>query len=142
MRKIRLVLGIILPDLGGIIIASFPMAVFLSLTNLITGSSSDLSPVMIAFILLISLSLFLFPTRLLIIFVHLLKIELDKYSVFSVAIIGGLIGGSFFYLLVLSHFTLNWTNFLDYVLLGVFQNIIVQSIYCFIPKEWKIQPAE
>ena len=142
MRKIRIILGLILPDLGGILIASFPMAVFLSLTNFIAGSSSDISPVMVAFILLISLSLFLFPFRLLLIFSRVLKIELDKYGIFSVAIIGGLIGGSLFYFLVLSHFTLNWTNFLDYALLGVFQSIIVQMIYYFMPEEWKIQPAE
>lgn len=142
MRKIRIILGIIISDIGGIVIASFPMVIFLSLTNYFTGPTPDFPLLVLAFILLISLSLFLFPFRLILIIAQIFKAELDKCGIFSVAIIGGLIGGSLFYFLVLSRFSLNWSDFLDYALLGVLQSIIAQIIYFYIPEHWKVQPVE
>jgi hypothetical protein len=91
---------------------------------------------------LISLSLFLFPFQLLLIIAQVLRSGLDKYGIFSVSIIGGLIGGSLFYFLIFSHFILHWSYFLIYILLGVFLSILIQGIYLYIPQEWKIQPVE
>ena len=142
MRKIRVILGIILSDLGGAILNSIPMVLLLTLTNFFAGESSQLSPLAIALILLLSLSLFLIPFQILLVVVKLLNIELDKYGVISVAIIGGLIGGSLFYFLILSNFSLSWTNILNYALIGVIQSLLVQLIYGFIPEHWKVQPTE
>jgi hypothetical protein len=142
MRKIRIILGFVIPDIGGIIIASVPMAIFLSLTNFFAGSASSLHLLVLALILLISLSLFIFPFKLILIIAQMLKIELDKCGILSIAITGGLVGGSLFYFMILSHFSVNWSNFLDYALLGVLQSLVTHIIYIFIPGEWKVRPAE
>lgn len=142
MRKIRIILGIIISDLGGIVMASFPMVIFLSLTNYFTGLASDFPLLLIALILLFPLSLFLFPFRIILIIAQILKTDLDKCGIFSVAIIGGLIGGSLFYFLILARFSAHWSDFLNYALLGVLQSIIVQIIYFYIPEHWKVQPVE
>ncbi len=141
MRKFRIALGFIISDLGGIAAASIPLAVFLSFTNFFV-SASGIRPLMASFLLLILLSFFILPFRLMLIGAELLKIELDKYGRFSVAIIGGLTGGCLFYFLVFSRFSLDWLNMLDYALIGVIQSIIVQVIYNNIPKHWKVQTAE
>lgn len=142
MRKIRIILGIIISDIGGIAAASLPMVIFLSLTNYFTVTVPDMPLIALAIILLFSLSLFLFPFRLILIFARILKSEIDEYGIFSVAIIGGLIGGSIFYFLVLSRFTPDWSISLDYALLGVLQSIMVQTIYLYIPEHWKVQPVD
>lgn len=141
MRKFRIALGIIISDLGGIVGASIPLVVFLSFTNFFV-STSGVQPLMAAFLLLLLLSFFILPFRLMLIGAGLLKIELDKYGVFSVAIIGGLTAGCLFYFIVLSRFSLDWLNVLDYALIGVIQSIIVQVIYNLIPDHWKVQPAD
>ncbi|HKB87721.1 MAG TPA: hypothetical protein VKD08_16205 [Ignavibacteriaceae bacterium] len=141
MRKIKIALGFIIPDIGGIAAVSIPLALFLSFTNFF-ADTSGLTPLMIAFLLLILLSLFILPFRLMLIGADLLNIELDKYGIYSVAIIGGLTGGCLFYFIVLSRFSLEWVEMLDYALFGVIQSIIVQIIYNFIPVNWKLQPAE
>lgn len=142
MKKLRIALGIIISDIGGILIASVPMIILLSFTNFTAGQVSVLTLVMISFGLLISLSLFLIPFQLIIIIAQILRTELNRYGILSVAIIGGFVGGSLFYLLVFSHFILNWVDLLDYLLLGVFQSLIIQSIYMYIPEGWKISPVE
>jgi uncharacterized membrane protein len=118
------------------------MVILLSLTNYFTVTVPDTPLISLAVILLFSLSLFIFPFRLILIFARILQTELDKYGIFSVAIIGGLTGGSIFYFLVLSRFTPDWSNFLDYALLGVLQSIMVQAIYLYIPEHWKVQPVD
>jgi hypothetical protein len=142
MRRIRILMGLIISDIGGIIINSIPMFLILSLTNFFAGETAGVHPLAIALILLVSLSLFLIPFQLMIIAFRMFNIILDKYGVFSLAISGGLIGGSLFYFLILSHFSLNWANILNYALLGVLQSIIVQFIYQFIPDHWKVQSFE
>ncbi len=141
MKKLKIALGIILPDLGGIAAAIIPLVVLLSFTNFFI-STSGLQPLMAAFLLLVLLSLFILPFRLMLIGAELLKIELDKYGKFSISIIGGLTGGCLFYFLVLSRFSLNWIDMLDYALIGVIQSLIVQMIYNTIPEHWKLQIAE
>ncbi len=141
MRKYRIALGFIISDLGGIAAASIPLVVLLSFTNFFVGNSG-IRPLMAAFLLLMLLSFFILPFRLMLVGAELLKIELDKYGRYSVAIIGGLTGGCLFYFLVLSRFSLEWLNMLDYALIGVIQSIIVQVIYNFIPAPWKVQPAD
>lgn len=141
MRKFRIALGLIISDLGGAAAASIPLAVLLSFTNFFV-STSGIEPIMTALLLLVLLSFFILPFRLMLIGAELLKIELDKYGRFSVAIIGGLTGGCLFYFLVLSRFSLNWLNIFDYALIGVVQSIIVQIIYNFVPEQWKVQPAD
>ncbi len=141
MRKLRIAFGFIISDLGGIAAASIPLAVILSFTNFFV-STSGIQPLMAGFLLLILLSFFILPFRLMLVGAGLLNIELDKYGRLSLAIIGGLTGGCLFYFLVLSRFSLSWFNMLDYALIGVIQSIIVQVIYNFIPEHWKMQPAE
>ncbi len=141
MKKFRIALGIIISDLGGIAAAFIPLVVFLSFTNFFV-SASGIQPIMAAFLLLVLLSFFILPFRLMLIGAELLGIELDQYGRLSVAIIGGLTGGCLFYFLVLSRFSLNWFNIFDYALIGVMQSIVVQVIYNFIPEAWKVQPAE
>ncbi len=141
MRKFRIALGIIISDLCGIAAAFIPLVVFLSFTNFFV-SASGIQPVMAVFLLLVLLSFFILPFRLMLIGAELLRIDLDKYGRLSVAIIGGLTGGCLFYFLVLSRFSLDWLNIFDYALIGVIQSIIVQVIYNFIPEHWKVQPAE
>lgn len=141
MRKVKLILSVVIPDFGGIIFNTIPMALFLSLTNFITRGSHGFSPLLVTVVLLMSLALFLIPFRVVLIIAQLLNMNLNDCGVFSVVIIGGLAGGSLFYFLILSHFSLNWLNLLDYSLLGVFQSLVVQIIYQFIPDNWKVQPA-
>jgi hypothetical protein len=142
MKKVRIIFGIILSDIGGILLNSIPMVLFLSLSNFFAGEASGLSPFAISLILLISLSLFLVPFQVILLAAKMLNIEIDKYGVISITILGGLLGGSLFYFLILSHFSLQWTNILNYALLGVVQSLIVQGIYSFIPEHWKFHPAE
>jgi hypothetical protein len=142
MNKAKIILGVVIPDIGGIILNAFPMILLLSLTNFFAGDTPDFPPLVVASVLLISLALFLIPFRLLLVATQLLKFELNEYGIFSVAIIGGLAGGSLFYFLILSRFYPNLSNVFVYALLGVIQSIIVQLIYRFIPDNWKIQPSE
>ncbi len=142
MRKVKIILSVVIPDFGGIVINTIPMILFLSLTNFFAGETQGIPLLVVAAILLMSLALFLIPSRLILIIARMLNMNLDEYGTFSVAIIGGLIGGSLFYFLILSHFSLNWLNILDYALLGVIQSTIVQFIYQFIPDNWKVQAAE
>ena len=142
MKKLRIILGMVIPDIAGILIISIPMVIFLSLTNFFRGPVSGFPSFLVALILLLSLSLFIFPFRLFLLIAQKLKMEFDKYIIFSLAIIGGLIGGSLFYFLILYHFSLTWPDFLDYALLGAIQSLIVHIIYIYIPENWKIQPAE
>lgn len=141
MKKLRIALGFIVSDLGGIAAASVPLVVFLSFTNFFVDTSG-IQPVMAIFLILVLLSFFILPFRLLLIGVEMLRIELDKYGRFSMVIIGGLTAGSLFYFLVLSRLSLDWLNIFDYALIGVMQSIIVQVIYNIIPQSWKVQPAE
>lgn len=142
MRKLRVALGIIISDIGGIVVAAILMMILLYFTNFTIVQSSGLTLMLLTFVLLISLSLFLIPFQLILIFAQMLRTELNKYGIFSVAIAGGLIGGGLLYFLIFSHFNLNWISFLDYALLGVFQSLIIHSIYQYIPADWKIQPVE
>ncbi len=141
MRKLRIALGIIISDLGGIAFASIPLVIFLSFSNFFV-STSGIKPLMAAFLLLVLLSFFILPFRFMLIGAELLKIELDKYGRLSVAIIGGLTGGCLFYFIVLSRFSLDWFNIFDYALIGVIQSVFVQLIYNYVPEHWKMQPAE
>lgn len=141
MKKIKIYLSLFIPDIGGIIFNIFPMLLFLSFTNYFTGES-QYSTTFIAALFLISLGLLLIPFRLLVIFAHLFKLNLDVCGTFSIAIIGGLIAGSLFYLLIPSHFTMNWFYLPDYALLGVIQSLIAQTIFRFIPEEWKLKLEE
>jgi hypothetical protein len=142
MRKLRIALGILIADISGIIIASVPTILLLSFTDFSGSPASGLSLFAATLLLLISLSLFLFPFQLLLMIAQVLRSGLDKYGIFSVSIIGGLIGGSLFYFLIFSHFILHFSYFLIYLLLGVFLSILIQSIYLYIPQGWKIQPVE
>jgi hypothetical protein len=142
LGKVRIILGFLIPDIAGVAIISFPAAMLLSFTNFFGRSVPDLPVLVIVFILLISLSLFLFPFRLILVIVRLLKIELDKCGIFSIAIVGGLMGGGLFYFLIFSHFSLNWSGSLNYALLGVLQSLVAHTIYLFLPEQWKVQAAE
>lgn len=142
MRKLRIVFGLLIADISGIIIASAPTILLLSFTDFSGSPASGLSLLTATLILLISLSLFLFPFQLLLLIAQMLRSGLDRYGIFSVSIIGGLTGGSLFYFVIFSHFILHWSYFLIYVLLGVFLSILIQSIYLYIPQEWKIKPVE
>ncbi len=141
MKAIRLLLCIFIPDIGGIIFNIIPMFLFLSITDFFRRET-QYSVILIAAILLISLGLLLIPFRLIIIFVHLFKLNIDVYGVWSIAIIGGLIGGSFYYLLIPSHFSINWINLPDFALLGVIQSVIAQTIFNYIPEEWQLRLEE
>ena len=142
MRKIRIILGILVPDIAGIVIASVPMVIFLSLTDFFAGPESGLPLLIIALILLISLSLFILPFQIILIIAHMLKLELNKYGIFAVAITGGLTGGGLFYLVIFSHFAVSWSNLFIYTLFGVLLSLLIQGIYFYIPEDWKIQQVE
>lgn len=141
LRKVKIFLGVIIPEIGGIIFNIIPMALFLSLTNFFSRDS-QYSPSFIAAVLLISLALLLIPFRLMLLFIQSFKINIDECGVFSIAIIGGLTAGSLFYLLIPSHFSMTWANLPDYALLGVIQSIIAQIIFRYIPDEWKLRLEE
>lgn len=142
MRKLRIALGIIISDIGGIVIIAVPLILILSFTNITIVQASGLTLFMVILVLLIALSLFIIPFQLVLIIAQVLRTELNKFGIFSVAIIGGLIGGGLLYFLIFSHLTLSWINFLDYALLGVLQSLIIHVIYEYIPADWKIQPVE
>jgi len=142
MRKLRIALGIIISDIGGIVIIAVPLIIILSFTNITIVQASGLTLFMVILVLLIALSLFIIPFQLVLIIAQVLRTELNKFGIFSVAIIGGLIGGGLLYFLIFSHLTLSWINFLDYALLGVLQSLIIHVIYEYIPADWKIQPVE
>jgi hypothetical protein len=142
MRKLRIALGIIISDIGGIVAVAVPLILILSFTNFTIGQVPGLTLLTVILILLIALSLFIIPFQLILIIAQVLRTELNKYGIFSIAIIGGLIGGGLLYFLIFSHLTLTWINFLDYALLGVIQSLIIHIIYHYIPADWKIQPVE
>lgn len=142
MRNIRIILGILISDIAGIIIVSVPMIIFLSLTNFFAGSLSGLPLLAVSLFLLVSLSLFILPFQLILIIAQILRTELNKYGIFSVAILGGLIGGGLFYIIIFSHFSVSWLYLFIYTLFGVLQSLIIQSIYFYIPQEWKMRPVE
>ena len=141
MRKIKIFLSVIIPDIGGILFSTIPMVILLKLTRFFAGET-QYSPTLISAILLISLALLIIPFRLMLIFAQLFRINITDCGAFSIAIIGGFIAGSFFYLLILSHFSLNWMDMLDYALLGVVQSVTSQFIFRNIPDEWKLQLIE
>ncbi len=142
MRKIRIILGIVIPDISGVLIASIPMVIFLSLSNFYSISVSGLPLLAVALSLLVSLSLFILPFQIILIIAQILRTELNKYGIFAVAIIGGLTGGGLFYLIIFSHFVINWSSLLIYTLFGVLLSLLTQWIYLYIPEDWKIQPVE
>ncbi|HSD64333.1 MAG TPA: hypothetical protein VLB50_11060 [Ignavibacteriaceae bacterium] len=141
MRKLKIFLSVVIPEIGGIIFNIIPMALFLSMTNFFS-KDSYYSPTFIAAVLLISLALMLIPFRLIQLFAQSFKINLDECGAFSIAIIGGLTAGGLFYLLVQSHFSMTWAKLPDYALLGVIQSIIAQIIFRYIPEEWKLRLEE
>lgn len=130
-----------IPDIGGIIFNIVPMSLFLSLSNGFAGDT-QYSTTLIAGLFIVSLGLLLIPFRLFVVFAHLFKLNLDVCGTFSVAIIGGLSAGCLFYLLIPSHFFPDWIYLSDYALLGVIQSIIAQTIFKFIPEEWKLKLEE
>jgi hypothetical protein len=142
MKKFKILIGVILSDMGGIIFNTFPMIMLLSVTRFYTGGTPHYSILVVASVLLISLTLFLIPFRLMLMIIQMLNMNLNVYGIFSFAIIGGLTGGSLFHFLIISHFSLNYSNVLSYALLGVIHSIIGQFIYLYIPPNWKIQPFE
>lgn len=141
MRKGKILLSVVIPEIGGILFNLIPTVLLLSLTNFLV-SDVQYSPVFIAAVLLISLALLLVPFRLILIFLQLFKINIDECGAFSIAIIGGLTAGSLFYFLIPSHFSTSWTYLPDYALLGVIQSIIAQIIFRFIPDDWKMRLEE
>lgn len=118
-----------------------PMFLFLSITDFFR-METQFSAILMAGILLISLGLLLIPFRLIIILVHLFKLNIDVYGDWSITIIGGLTGGSIFYLLIPSHFSITLINLPDYALLGVIQSVIAQTIFKYIPEEWQFSLEE
>jgi len=142
MRKLKILLGVLISDIGGIIFNTFPMIMLLSITRFYAGGTPHYSILVVASVLLISLTLFLIPFRLMLMIIQLLNMNLNICGILSFAIIGGLGGGSLFYLLIIHHFSLNFSNILSFALLGVIHSIIGQLIYLYIPPNWKIQPFE
>ncbi len=142
MRKFKILVGVVISDIGGIIFNTFPMILLVSVTRLYAGGSPNYHILVITSVLLIALTLFLIPFRIMLMVIQLLSTNLNVCGIFSFAIIGGLVGGSMFYLMIIHQFAVNFSYILSYALLGVIHSLIGQFIYLYIPDNWKLHPSE
>jgi hypothetical protein len=139
VKKFKILLGVLISDIGGIVLNTFPMILMLYVTRFYAAGTPHFSLLVIASVLLISLTLFIIPFQLISIIIQLLSTNLNICGIFSFAIIRGIAGGSLFYLLVITRFDLYFSNVLYYILLGIIQSIIAQFIYLCVPGDWKVR---